>query len=548
MKNNANNAFMENLAELLHPSPSSVAKLLAAWNGLSLESQILILAEKKRLPGPPHLYQKLIEKALTSPNAFIRYLAARDIKLNDDNDHSRCLANLIEGDPEPLVKYALLETSGPDFPSECQAKTFFDLTHEGRLAVSRALTGEGEEVAKLITYAIDNLLVNGKVSEIELFDILCDYLDKQKSAGFYSGDDYTYDGLYEHSLGKDIDTLWELVPKAPAIISDLLIEKLPESAGLSCGIPSFVIDGLTERQLAKLLHRSDIRLEDLRKRMFMDALEKADENRFSMSSVLLAAVSHSFHLSNSEFADILKENKQTQLVVFESLSMSARDLRLCVYQAMHDALMTSEVSYSYAKRAITRYKNRLNYIHGSQRRKELRELRLYMLAVAAAPWKIDDEGDPPEENLAFLRQAVVRGDPWATFVAFSREWDDSWNAVVNRTKSLEKFLPRIAEVDVEDILLLEEDIEDVGELADRVSNKLTALLATVRGAPKDDEYKLARALGELAAHASVAQERSLESLNSTRVELVKLRKAVSRQRLLLFIAIGLLTLLFVAGM
>src|ERR1035437_1766800 len=65
-------------APLLEPKPSAAFKLIAAWEGLSLESQMkLLLALKDTRRGI--LPDEIARKALSSPNAYLRFLAAKMI-------------------------------------------------------------------------------------------------------------------------------------------------------------------------------------------------------------------------------------------------------------------------------------------------------------------------------------------------------------------------------------------------------------------------------------------------------------------------------------
>src|SRR5438309_10898418 len=94
------------LVPLLQPTPSGVAKLIAAWDGLDTESQTLILTvlDKDRLPT--YLNEKISIKALHSANAYVRYLAARGIYFSrDDGEEKNVIRQRIEEDPDPLVRY-----------------------------------------------------------------------------------------------------------------------------------------------------------------------------------------------------------------------------------------------------------------------------------------------------------------------------------------------------------------------------------------------------------------------------------------------------------
>lgn len=543
MENQAETVVPKHLDELLQPTPSGVAKLLAAWEGLAPESQILLLAAKKEHPGPAYLYQKIIEKALTSSNAFVRYLAAREINPNDD-DRESVLRGKIDSDPEPLVRYAHLETDWVGIRSEFDdPATFFSLPHEAQLAKVRRLASGGETVAKLVSYAVNYLLKDCKISEIELFEILADYLKKAEFRGRYAKDRGSYDGFGEFLAGKDIEALWELVQKVPESISYVLIECLPESAGLSSGIPKHVLDGMSDRQLQTLFDRPDIGLKELRKQKFLEAaVEEDEEKNYAKDLMLGAATTFAFDLTNDEFSEILSKPDEQRVKILKNLSMNAQDLRLCLYEAIHDALFVSEVSpmgtdYEYSEWAKRSFERKLKELKGWQRDNELKELRLYRLAVQAVPWKRGKEGYSPSDELAFLEDAIVEGDTWTTFAAFSKRWEETYY----RTKKLEKCLPRIWEAGEEESFILDKgDVYDTDQLADRDANKLTDLLATARGEPDEEESKLAQALGKLSGHATVAQEKTLESVNSLKAELAELREAINRQRLLNWIVIGLL--------
>ena len=96
------------LQELLQTTPSGIAKLIAAWDGLTPENQILIL--KARLSWPGYLHHRFTEKAIESENAFVRYLAAKNCYLSDNDKEEKALKKKIEKDPDPLVQYAQLES------------------------------------------------------------------------------------------------------------------------------------------------------------------------------------------------------------------------------------------------------------------------------------------------------------------------------------------------------------------------------------------------------------------------------------------------------
>ena len=103
-------ALPDHLAPLLEPTPSGVAKLVAAWEGLSTELQILILTGLDKAGLPAYLKEKVCIKALDGANAYVRYLAARWLHFSgDDTDEKKAVKQRIGEDPDPLVRYCLLE-------------------------------------------------------------------------------------------------------------------------------------------------------------------------------------------------------------------------------------------------------------------------------------------------------------------------------------------------------------------------------------------------------------------------------------------------------
>lgn len=76
---------VEHLGGLLDGTPSGVAKLVAAWDGLSPETQIELLGRFK--PEMRLLADPLLSKAIRSSNPYVRYLAARQMNYLDRSQH-----------------------------------------------------------------------------------------------------------------------------------------------------------------------------------------------------------------------------------------------------------------------------------------------------------------------------------------------------------------------------------------------------------------------------------------------------------------------------
>ena len=536
------------IKDLMQPTPSGVAKLLAAWSGLSTETQILILSKLDEMRAPAYLAEKVRKSALDSENAYVRYLAARKFYFsNDCSDEEKLLKEQIENDPVALVKYSLLEDSSGISAifddSFKDADTFVALPHEARLAKIRLVDGNGERIAELLSQIADKHLKDGTVSEIELYEILADYLAKAEFHERYTDTRVTYDGWGEYSKGKDIESLWKLVPKLPEGISHILIENLPEASGLTNEIPEDVINSMTDHQLETLLYRKDIGLGKLRKTLFWEAGEDRDR-------IMSAAVSSNFEMEYEEFAKILAKPPKERVSILKDLGMMASQLSLCFYDAIHDALFASDVSplgndfedAIFARDALER---RIHELEGWRREKELTELRLYRLAISAVPWDTKKEGYAPSGELEFLSEKIVPGDTWATFIAFS----EAWSRRSYRVKELDKYLPRIYEIDEDDLEPEELDsapsAETNSELIRSIDEKLTELQQIIKLSDNQGNEELIEGLDKIRDHATQLNTYTQNHAEGLHTEFKKLQSSLNMQRLLLYAVIGLVIWLLI---
>ena len=534
-------AFVE---DLMQPTPSGIRKLLAAWDGISPETQMLILSKFDEVRAPPHLIRKVYIKALDSSNAYVRYLAARKFKFERSlTEEERVIKGRIENDPDPLVKYALLEN-----PSSLSvmyddafkdADSFFALPQEARLAKLRLIVGGGKWIAGLVSEAVDRHLKEGIVSEIELYEILGDYLTKPAFKERYTNGQQTYDGYNEYTKGSDIESLWELVPKLPASLSTLLIENLPESSGLKTEIPKEAIDAMTDHQLELLLSRQDIDLKELRKKIFW---EDSDRN----AKLRSASIRVNFSLDNDEFARILTKPVKERIQILEDLGMMARDLRLCIYDAIHDALFASDASpfggdYEYALLARDQLKTRLRELEDWERESELTDLRLYRLAQSTVPWDSSKTGSSPSGVFEFLADEIVAGDTWATFMAFSKAWrrkqdelEDEEDPIAAKN-NLVRYLPRIYEIkgdntDLDLFAGIDQRLKDIRQVVDSTYvEKYEEMLASHEQKIIDEQ-----------------ESRLKEHTNSFQTALNGIQDQQKRQKTLMVIITALLALILVA--
>ncbi len=541
------------LMDLLNPTPSGTAKLIAAWEGLSVESQIQIFTALDEAHFPWDLQGKVLRKALDSSNVYVRYLAAKDFRRicewSEDYDELR---GRIENDPDPLVKYCLLETKSCIGQAAItkNPEAFFSLPQEARLAAVREIRGGGEAIATLITYAANNHLEEGKVSETELYEILEDYLNRQSFRKYYGEDEWRsqYDGYGEFRAGKDIDALWALVVKVPEDIAHLLINHLPDQAGLNSGIPQNILGQLTPQQLSTLLYRKDIVLKDFRREVFKRPADRLDAAR-------CGAISYNFDLSYEEFSEILNKPDREKIDTLRDLTMTS-DLSLVFYEALGDILPTVDDDRAWEDSGMARivFDRKAKNLTGWQGEKQLRELRLYRLAERAIPWKADKKGYPPGDELAFLANFSVDGDTWATFKNYSREWSkEEW-----KNNRLEKFLPRIYEIGKKYKEDIEEDSEEDSEeevdndiahnvdMVERIEEKFYDVFTSISKNDEEKDESLMEALDKLKADATDVQKIVAEGIGNLKSEVSQVRAIVDRQKVLLYVLIGLLVWLLIA--
>ena len=97
-KDQAKSPVPAHLQELLQPTASGTAKLIAAWDGLMPETQITLLVARKKLAGNfDYFYHRVLNKALKADNAFVRYMAAQEMRFLDREEREKAG---IDNDPE----------------------------------------------------------------------------------------------------------------------------------------------------------------------------------------------------------------------------------------------------------------------------------------------------------------------------------------------------------------------------------------------------------------------------------------------------------------
>lgn len=321
------------LKDLFQFTPSSINKLIAAWDDLSLERKIYAM---KHYPGSSYVFllNRIYEKALQDKNAYIRYLAALKLDPRRDNEDVK---KQILNDTHPLVRNSLIEADwsfGSTFKwtEDTEFKThFFSLEKEGRLAIFRTLhPWDGEKVASLIKYA----LAEEKLSKEEILELLEDYTGNatfKEAAG---------DGYGEYTKGLGIKAMWDLCLEHQDI-AYTLIKNLPRESWFSTEselISEEIIKSLSPYDLDYLLYRPDIHIREIRKKLFSNT--KGDRFKF------YPIIDHAFDLNDEEFEDLISEkNKPDNKEKIQSL-IHAKDLNQRIYEKLIDYLKRNETEFN----------------------------------------------------------------------------------------------------------------------------------------------------------------------------------------------------------
>jgi hypothetical protein len=400
------------LYDMVQPLPSSRDKLLAVWDGLSVENQIQIL-EHLRKCWFPILSKEVYLKALGSPNAYIRYVAGKRIlELHKDDSACQNVESLLSSEHNPLVHYCQYERDPFPFPIPSvldDPKEFYELPHEARLASVRTLTSSCKKMAHIFSYAFEQLIPQGHISKKELREIIWDYLGNPSFQVYYQNKQWWKDG------DDGIADLWLLFLNIPDAYMWEFIRYLPFSGHIE-NIDN-VLNKMNKERLAELLQRSDIGGYDCthnrRSRIYFENIQN--------DNLRSAAVGGDFELKNREFSDILSRPRDEMFKLISELACYANNLSMCMYAAISD-LLCSKKEYIYSEKAHDKLHNKWKTFESQHNHPQIVELRLYWLARKVAPWQSTDTPGPLPEKLSFLSEHISPGSTWKTFMAFSEAW------------------------------------------------------------------------------------------------------------------------------
>ncbi|MGF1613949.1 MAG: hypothetical protein ACFCVA_08565 [Gammaproteobacteria bacterium] len=555
----ANTSPCGSLVQLLQPTPSAVAKLLAAWDTLQSETQISLLTRLRHVDLPPHCVKQVCLRALDNPNAYVRYLASVGLYSKLENAERGIVKARIETDTDPLVRYSLLETTADHAhhgESLENPDRFLALPQPARLALVRDRVGEGKRIAATVKHALQR----GGLSDTELVEILTDYVNSPRFQQSCRPTDPRdpHCGEAEWAISQELRSLWQLVPCLPDSVSRWLLKSLPDRVGASPAVPPEVLDGLTDEQAIEFWERPDIELKAVRKTI---ALGRAGRDR----PVRLSAMRHHFDLTYEEFSALIFDTEavrragvtltpldcqdQQKIDTLQELVNGAENLSPVFYDAMRDLLLTTPLSIGGVAQDAAVARQRLHRWLTRHREPlhahSYRALRLYRLAKQAAPWSQRVTGHPPSGALAFLGDQVKPGATWATFMAFCEAWEGSAEAA-----DLEKYLPRLPEIG-EIAVTIDDQPSDTAKLADAIrelESRLNERLNSMQqGSDRTADHQATTRRTELQTLLRALEDETLatrKAFEPIGMQLTRMAR-FDRVRMALFALVALLTIGFI---
>ena len=93
----------------------------------------------------------------------------------------------------------------------------------------------------------------------------------------------------------------------------------------------------------------------------------------------------------------------------------------------------------------------------------------------------------------------------------------------------------------------EQGADDAEQLADRVANKLSEILVAAQNDPDREGSPLVQVIGNLSGYVTVAQEKTMDAVNSGKTEFAEMKGLHKRQLGLLWVVIALLPVLLFVG-
>lgn len=441
-------AMDEYLQEFLQDIPSSRRKLLAAWDGLSAETQIKILWA---LSPKLRLHPDVTSKALQSRNEYIRYLAVRRGSLNavDIFEGLKELYKRAATDPSSLVKNAPNEGMWGG-TSLGEAKEFSEMPFDLQLAVCQS----GQLTPKLLSEWLKSVSVISNYDQKNAYDIVCEYMSLPHIREYRR----SYD---------DPEYFWNLLPIVNEDIANVLISYASPPTHPDIRWDSEWVQWLWKhpKQFEKMLNRDDIGLAPLRK---MILLHPDLDTKYSGYALRLAAGSRNCPIDDSDVGELFLH--RPELLQFVAQSREATFAQLEAIKNYFESDGTGELSRywewpneapsraaarNFAERLARRVEEcktkegRGNWPEGIYA--ELFFLGLYRISKAVRRWNAEDynwKTFPNELRKSsfygyFVGPALEARNTWEIYLALKSAYDKFNQEYINTRFSIGEEIARL---------------------------------------------------------------------------------------------------------
>lgn len=451
------------LVDLADGTPLAMSRLLEAWHDLPVADKTTLLQYLFWRPevGDPILKREdhaaaLVDMALADPNSYVRYLAARevsqpfggggllDLPRESGYEAKRARYERVRADPSPLVRSATGNVEIPLNDSDDLLAAFWAQPHTERLS---AVSGERDKclskqrfgsMARLLVFAGRELLPAQKVTEVEILDLLEQWLAGEKLAARIKRENDRRkkygDGFGEYLLTEHVQNLWGAVAALPDKVAIRLLNELPAQIDSRNVIPADVLQRIAAQpqKLTYLLFRDDAELPELRLELYRQERNAIAPDSATTSFRGDAALSSAaFTLPDSELEPFWlneedsEESKKAKVKMLrrlasaESLSMSQRAAVVRGLDAAPSRFFPAFSGvFEHRVDAEDAEKRRLSGLSPLALEREVLEYRLFLLACVAAEGQAEGMSDS-------VKKLVVSEEPWKTFLAFKDACGDS---------------------------------------------------------------------------------------------------------------------------
>ncbi|HBD9450173.1 TPA: hypothetical protein KLD84_000258 [Legionella pneumophila] len=455
------------LQELVQNKPSSILKLKAAWDGLSVETQIKIF----------HIFQdklpkEIIKKSLFSSNEYIRYLAVKNGNLSDKNLEDQNDIKIINEDKICLVKYTQRSTRDwSQWIKEDDKELFFSMPHEGQI-VTISSWSRPDSFVYLMEWAIENKLVE----QSKLDELTKEFVHNQAILSYFKElDDDGYDAYLK---GKELEKLWSLVPRLNATDSaTLLATYLPLDAGLF-RLSTEQLSSFESSIIGAVLYRTDFYCPDFRREIFLSPNNESNYLQY-------AAACSNLRLSDQDFHHLIKSNNKDLLQL-----LGISNARNPYFSPVYLCLLEDMSSYyDFPTYFSNNLEEQILHVlrteeNDDSKIKCLIKIALYKMAVQLVPWGANEKAIDMdfESSLKFLQEKIVVNDTWGTYLSFLstfRSKQSCWDVLSKQLKDLD-LLVELALYDPQKMLYaclnatsvnIEEDGYNFNEIDNEINKK-----------------------------------------------------------------------------